>query len=275
MFFFGGIVISVVGLGVLDINQVSATVNIPPTRANVAQRANVPTRTLAPVNSLEQSATPGSEVIIPFSGPLATSTIEPSPTIAATLEPTVTSTIAPTLTPTSVPTVRRTATPNSHATPTITATLNAKRGDSPFSALEMTDAWQKLTPGASLWFKAGQEASYPIRGSIWIDAPVDENGRRGLSLAIYAPEQINGLNAATTPKGRGSYEKTQPSHALFWKGGSPKAGVWYAYLANNNSFLVDYKIGTTFNVTDPKSCFQYWEYIGPVYTLWTECNRPQ
>jgi hypothetical protein len=222
-FFFGGIIISVAGLSVLDINQVSATVNIPPTRANVAQRANLPTRTLAPANSPEESSTPGSEVVIPFSGPLATSTIEPSPTTAATLEPTVTPTVAPTLTPTSAPTVRRTATLNSRVTPTVTTTLSVKRGDSLFSALDMSDTWQKLAPGASLWFKAGKETSYPVRGSIWIDAPVDENGRRGLSLAIYAPEQLNDLNAATPAKGRGSYERLSQV-ALFWKGSSPTPG---------------------------------------------------
>lgn len=278
VFFVGGVIISVVGLGALDITQVSATISTPSTRANVAQRANLPTRTLAPTSDLLREPTVAfGSTETPASISAAVPTVEASPTVAATLTATFTPS-STTLITTAVPTIHRvlTQTPRVSAAsgPTATPTLDPRRGDSPYSALEMTDTWKKLASGASLWFKAGKETSYPLRGSVWVDAPVDENGRRGLSLAIYSPEQVNDLNALTIPKGRGSYNKIEPRSALFWKGGSPNGGIWYAYLTNNNSFPVEYKIGTSFNVTDRKSCFQYWEYIGPNLVLWTECNRP-
>jgi hypothetical protein len=269
VYFVGGIVISVVGLSILDINQASATNNIAPTRANVAQRASLPTRTLS-VDTLEPSTTPDSgEAIVPFSAPPATSTSEPSPTAGVTLEPSATSTVVATTTPT----VRRIVTLNGTATPTTTATPN-KKGDSPFSAQEMTDTWQKLASGASIWFKFGRETSFPMGGSVWLDASVDENGRRGISLAVFSPDQSNDLNSATTPKGRASYDWAQPGHALFWKGQSPVAGIWHAYLRNNNSFPLDYKIANSFNATDRKNCVQYWESLPPsgAIVLWTKCD---
>jgi len=83
------------------------------------------------------------------------------------------------------------------------------------------------------------------------------------------------LNVDTIPKGVGSREKHVP-HDLFWSGGSPLAGYWYVLVTNSNAAPVDYKLISTFGVSDPKDCFQYYEYYqNGAYVLWTECNRPK
>lgn len=277
--FVGGIIISVAGLSVIDINQVSATMNSTPTRASVAQRANLATRTLTLTpeltNSPEPSATSASsETIVPFSDPPATPTIEPSPTIVLTLAPSFTPTAMPTLVPTNVPTVRRLPTqiPRSPSGPTATPTTDPRRGDSPFSAITISgaDEWLTINASTKLWYKLGEKTSYPLHLQIWLDA----YGRPGIGFSVFSPEQANNLNILnvdTKPKGRGTPTKAT-GHDYLWEGGSANAGTWYVLVSNDNSTPVQYKLNSSFTVTDHKNCYSYWEPPDPDRRAMGETN---
>ncbi len=230
----------------------------------------VPTDTPIPTDTPSPSDTPVSgDYSLVTNTPTPTDTLTPSPTSRLSITATLTATLTPSLTSrvSITATVRRTATPRLGATLTPTATAtNVRRGDSPYSAWDVTENWQTLDANSIIWYKIGEETSYPLHLSIWLDA----YGRGGTEFSVFSPEQTNALDVATTPKGRGSPDKSS-GHDLIWTGGSPRGGVWYILVKNNNPSPVQYNLNSSYTVTDRKNCIQYWEYIGTAYTFWTRC----
>lgn len=272
-FFILGILVAIGGLALNDYYTQPAVRAAAPTRIAVATRTTEPTATESPTETMEptQTSEPTTtpEALALASDSASTPTVEFTPTGVSTA-----TVLASPTTSVTLPATRRPATLTSalRVTPTVstTTTANGKKGDSPFTAIDITGNWDTVGPNKQLWFKTGTETSYPLRGAIALDA----YGKTGIGFAVYSPEQANDLNVLTIPKGRGAYDKTIPTHDLIWTGGSPKAGIWYVLLTNSNPVPVEYKLISTFNATEHKNCFQYWESIngGPLM-LWTECNR--
>lgn len=142
--------------------------------------------------------------------------------------------------------------------------VNARRGGSPYDALDPTDSWQTLEAGASVWYKMGEGIDRQHL-DIWLDA----YGKGGIGFAIYSPDQMNDLSSNPPPKGRGTYNRTEPSHDLYWSGQSPAGGTWYALVTNYNLFGVSYKLGYNRALTGPRDCGPpYWEWIGAHVNAW-------
>lgn len=273
-----GLLLAIGGLMLNDYYTQPAPQPAVPTRAAIAPRLLAatasPSATFIPTEITETTPTP-EEVVqsADFATPLIFSA-DSTPTVTLEFTPTqsFTGTLSATPVTTVSPTVRRPVPiPTVRLTPTVTTTTTAKTGDSPYAAIDITGNWDKIGPKTQLWFKTGVETSFPLRGVIALDA----YGKSGINFSVFSPEQASDLNVATTPKGRGAYDRSIPSHDLIWTGGSPKAGIWYLLLTNTNSVPVDFKLISTFNATDHKDCFTYPERIngGPVI-IWTECNRP-
>ncbi len=143
--------------------------------------------------------------------------------------------------------------------PVAVPTANPKRGTSPYDAMEPIDVWQTIGPNANIWYRIGEEALDRVHLNVWLDA----NGKSGISFAVYSPEQSTGLSAATSPKGRGTANKSDKTHDLMWSGQAPAGGTWYVMVANANSTPVSFKVGHNRIVTGPKDCSgAYWEWIG-------------
>lgn len=103
--------------------------------------------------------------------------------------------------------------PSPTVTPTpgvVAVAANLPRGDSPSSALSATDTWQTLAPGARVWYRLDRVQRSNLK--VWLDA----YGQKGISMAIYSPEQANTLSVNTKPKGHGAYNRHEPSHDLMW-----------------------------------------------------------
>lgn len=142
------------------------------------------------------------------------------------------------------------------------------KGDSPQAAKTITDDWQTIEAGGVQWYKIDNGNNFYL--DVWLDA----NRQSGISFALYAPEQINGLNVDTPPKGRGAPVKADPSHDQWWKG-SYATGVWHILVRNYNQTTVQYKIGTKQSSAD-RRCVSYWEYLPTGgYVLWTDCGLYQ
>ncbi len=140
------------------------------------------------------------------------------------------------------------------------------KGDSPFSAMTMTDQWQTIEAGARQWYKIDNGNNFYL--DVWLDA----YGRGNLTLAMYAPEQTNHLSPDLPPKGRGGPVKNEPTHDLYWSG-AYATGTWYALVTNYNTVPVQYRIGTKQSSTD-RNCVSYWEFLPTgQYVLWTDCGH--
>jgi hypothetical protein len=157
--------------------------------------------------------------------------------------------------PTPIPTVKA----NVPAAP-----LSQPKGDSPGAAMEMSDTWRTLEPGAMHWYRVDNGNNFYL--NVWLDA----YGKSGITFAMYSPDQRNVLSVDTPPKGRGAPIKNDPSHDLFWAG-SQAAGVWYALVRNYNSVPVQYRINYR-QATEDRICRSYWEWIGSSYVYWTACR---
>jgi len=156
---------------------------------------------------------------------------------------------APTLLPTPV------------ATPT-------PRGDSPTTARDITEGWQGIEPGASIWFKTNYSDGYRV-----IDLSVDSLAKDALGLSIFSPDQMDTW-WNSKPVGRGTYNKGQPEHALTWVATYAKAGVWYLLLQNYATSPVSYRLNGNISATDTKKCVGYWETLpNGEYVYWVDCGH--
>jgi hypothetical protein len=146
---------------------------------------------------------------------------------------------------------------------TATPVANVRRGASPTEALEITGEWQTIEANANVWYKVDNGQNFYL--DVWVDA----NGKSGLGLSVYSPEQTNNLSLTTPPKGRGTINGA-PGHDLYWSG-SQARGTWYALVTNSNASPVQYKIGSSRADAD-RNCVSYWEWIGKDLVWWTACR---
>jgi hypothetical protein len=148
----------------------------------------------------------------------------------------------------------------------VAAAAPQPKGDSPFTAMPVTGATYTLEPGRVHWYKIDNGNNFFL--NVWLEA----GGRGGITLALYAPEQANGLSVDTQPKGRGAPVKNEPTVDLLWKG-SYATGVWHALVRNYDPFPVQYKLGTQQSTTE-RNCISYWEWLPTgAYVLWTDCGH--
>lgn len=144
----------------------------------------------------------------------------------------------------------------------------ARRGAGPSDALDITDTWQTMDPGGRVWYRIG-EGMNPQHLEVWLDA----YGRPGMAFSVYSPEQMYGVSWPNTPpKGKGTYNKTMPTHDLTWTGQSPAGGTWYIMVSNLGTVPLQYKLGFNRDETGKKKCISYWEWIGTDRVYWTACN---
>ncbi len=120
----------------------------------------------------------------------------------------------------------------------------------------------------SVWFKTPYSDGYRII-ELWVDTPA----QNALGLSIFSPDQAAGAWWQENPVGRGTYNKTQPEHALTWKAGYAKAGVWYARLQNFTNLPVSYRLIGNLSQTDAKRCHGYWETINGTPIFWVDCGH--
>jgi hypothetical protein len=123
-----------------------------------------------------------------------------------------------------------------------------------------------INPNSAVWFKIGSGIN-PQRLEVWVDT----NGKTGIGLAVYAPEQYNAIWNGVPPKGRGSPNKLL-KHDLYWNGQDPAGGTWYLVVTNTTSNLLDYKVGYNRVETPRKSCESYWESLSGAPAYWTACR---
>lgn len=151
------------------------------------------------------------------------------------------------------------------AKPNVAATATPK-GDAPSSAMAVTGEWVTLAAGAVHWYKIDNGNNFFL--DLWLDA----NGKSDITLAVYAPEQANALSVNLPPKGRGTPNKSDPTHDLYWKGSSAN-GTWYALVRNYNTVPVQYRLGIQQSTTD-RNCVSYWERLPTgEYVYWTDCGH--
>ena len=151
-------------------------------------------------------------------------------------------------------------------TPVPIPVVASPRGDSPSTAMEIPDAWQTLEPGASFWYRLG-DGNLPQRLEVWLDA----NGQGGIGFAVFAPDQMGDFSGSTVPKGRGTYNRSEPSHDLYWVGQANAGGTWFIAVTNSSAAPVSFKLAYN-RAETPRSCRSYWEYIGKDYVYWTACK---
>ena len=137
--------------------------------------------------------------------------------------------------PTTTPGATGTLQPEASPTATREPTSIPQPGSNPDAAVEPRGTWLFIAPNASQWYKMNDAG---LQLDIWLDA----NGQTGLSLAIYAPDQ---KDLYGKPIGRGSFNKFELGHDLFWTGYTTARGTWYAVVTNGApqpiSYRLDYK----------------------------------
>lgn len=138
------------------------------------------------------------------------------------------------------------------------------KGDSPATARPITDESHTIEAGGIIWHKIDNKSNFFL--DIWLDA----SGRGGITFAVFAPEQTNGLSVDTQPKGRGATAKNDPRD-LIWKGANAM-GVWHVLVRNHNPFPVQYKLGTMQSTTE-RNCVGFWEWLPTgQYVWWVDCG---
>jgi len=205
----------------------------------------VPTRT-----ATSQTRTPTNTLTaIATRTPIATSTSTNTPTATTTRTPTGTPTDTPTATPTSTPTNTPTSTPT--LTPTSTPTFTpspsptpTQQGRSPSVASINYNTETMIRRFSTIWYR------FEYRGDRSpINVALDGYGVQDLELQVFAPDQVdpktNEVRGA--PIGRGSSNKAQTGHDVFWSGSSPQGGTFYIAVVNRTDRTIIYRL----NVTGP------------------------
>ncbi len=151
------------------------------------------------------------------------------------------------------------------AKPTTVPTPVPAHGSSPYDAILPDDAWRTIDPNASVWYKIG-EGINPQHFEVWLDAW----GKPGLEFDVYAPDQMNDWSPAVPPKGRGTVNRADLSHDLWWIGQAPSGGTWYLRVFSRSTFPLQYKVGYNRAGMAKKDCgAPYWEYLpNGQYVLW-------
>ena len=145
------------------------------------------------------------------------------------------------------------------------ANANQPKGDSPFTAREMTGEWQTLAGNSQLWYRINNENNFYL--NVWMDT----YARPGIGFAVFSPEQAQNLNAVTPPKGRGAQQVSDRTHDLWWNG-AQAPGIWHVLVTNTTPDPLQYRIGYK-PATEERNCRSYWEYLPTgAYVYWTACR---
>ncbi len=150
--------------------------------------------------------------------------------------------------------------------PTATATpVPVALGSSQYDAIAPDDAWRTIEPNVSVWYKIGEGINRE-RFEVWLDAW----GKPGLEFAVYSPEQMNSWTPDIPPKGRGTVNRADMRHDMWWIGQSVAGGIWYVRVTSRSTFPLAYKIGYNRTGGSAKDCGQpYWEWLpNGQYVLW-------
>lgn len=131
-------------------------------------------------------------------------------------------------------------------------------GTSPSNPLDPTGNWETLGAGAGVWYRIGS-------GGVHMDVFLDANPLGNVSMAVYAPNQLH------KPIGNGT--PSQGRTRLVWAGGHWRSqGDWIAKITNGNPMPISYRLTSSVIDISNKSCYSYWEWIGPNHVYWTECR---
>lgn len=131
-------------------------------------------------------------------------------------------------------------------------------GSSPTNALIANGSWDTLGAGANVWYRIGN-------GGVHMDVFLDATPMSNVTLAVFAPNQFHKPIGYGTPARGGAQ--------LVWAGGHWKSqGDWVAKITNGNPVPISYRLTSSAIDISNKSCYSYWEWIGPNYVYWTECR---
>jgi hypothetical protein len=131
-------------------------------------------------------------------------------------------------------------------------------GASPSNALMAAGSWETLGAGAAVWYRIGN-------GGVHMDVFLDAIPMSNVSMQVFAPNQFH------KPIGYGTLSKD--GARLVWAGGHWKSqGDWVAKITNGNPIPISYRLTSSAIDISNKSCYSYWEWIGPNYVYWTECR---
>lgn len=158
--------------------------------------------------------------------------------------------------------------PTATLTPTPTPKPPLPLGVSPATARDVPDEWQALDPHASVWYKTSYSDSFRLL-EYWLETNLPDVAE----FAVYSPDQKDGLSAATRPVGRGTHSKNDLENIIRWKAGYALPGIWYVYLTNRTDNPISFKLNHNQENVQTKTCISYWEPLGGVMILWTDCGR--
>lgn len=131
-------------------------------------------------------------------------------------------------------------------------------GASPANPRVATGSWEILGASAAVWYRIGS-------GGVHMDVFLDAIPLSNVSMEIFAPNQFH------RPVGYGTSSKD--GARLVWAGGHWKSqGDWVAKITNGNPVPISYRLSSSAIDISNKSCYSYWEWIGPNYVYWTECR---
>ncbi len=128
----------------------------------------------------------------------------------------------------------------------------------PSTPLVPGDAWQTLTPGASVWYRIG-------KGGDHIDARLEAKPLDGMAMDVFAPGNLE------RPIGRGTLQRG--TDGLAWSGGHwDSAGDWLAKITNGSPASVQYRVVSATNTIGTCDSISYWETLGGAPVYWTRCK---
>lgn len=131
-------------------------------------------------------------------------------------------------------------------------------GSNPSIPSNVTNTWQTLGPGSSIWVKLGN-------GGDHIDAFLEANPLDGVTMQVFPPGNLG------QPIGQGTYQNA--TGKLVWSGGKwNSTGDWMAKITNGGSGAVQYKLTTTGFTIGQCDSISYWEKIGNADVYWTRCK---
>ncbi len=157
---------------------------------------------------------------------------------------------------------------NKGASEQVAANAIKRTGKSPEDALEAEDQWLAIPARTLLWYRLPY-SSNPLKIEMWVDA----YRRPGITLEVFSPDKEKNL-WNEKPTGRGSYNKAEAAHDLWWTGETLVVGTWYARVTNTTEFPIDHKLGYK-RKGFSRACVQYIEtlYEGGSPILWTLCDK--
>jgi hypothetical protein len=226
----------------------------PPWRTGIPWPTTMPWPTARPLG-VGESWSPGisNPSVIPTATPIPM-IVAPKPVPAV---PVIVIPAQPLASPTPIILAQPPAPPPPTSAPQMPASGN---GATPDSALNAAGTWTTIGANTSVWYRIGS-------GGVHMDVFLDSNAVSSLTLEIYAPNQFN------KPIGMGTPQPKNDAR-LVWAGGHWNSnGDWMAKIINGSAVPVQYALSSSVRDISNKTCYSYWEYIGPNLVYWTECEK--